>query len=116
MQRYAMEPTYSQSMCTMAPAVALVKHPLGQVVLFADHAETIRQSKAAYETNLATAEHNKRVAVNRLNAEIKVLAEEPTADEIRIAKEQEGKHPIEQILRGFVFRRVARTQEGDGTK
>lgn len=38
--------------------------------------EQLRLSKAAYETNLATAEHNKRVAMNELNARIKALTEE----------------------------------------
>ena len=38
--------------------------------------EQLRLSKAAYETNLATAEHNKRVRVNELNAEIRALTEE----------------------------------------
>ena len=35
-QRYTMEPTCTRSMATLAPQVALVKHPQGQVVLYAD--------------------------------------------------------------------------------
>lgn len=40
--RYAMEPTLAQLNCSMMPAVALVKHPQGQVVLFSDHTEMQR--------------------------------------------------------------------------
>jgi hypothetical protein len=103
----------------------------------ASQAETIRLSKAAYETNLATAEHNKRVSVNELNAEIRALteecgkhmitlasigrecreatAEDSTADEAEL---QEILCRIADAVNGMSFELsvLTRTQEGDATK
>ena len=48
-QRYAMEPTYAQSNCSMVASVALVKHPQGQVVLYADHEKVVADLQAKLE-------------------------------------------------------------------
>ena len=81
--------------------------------------EQLRLSKAAYETNLATAEHNKRVAVNELNAEIRVLTEENArlkedAEAFRFMRKK-GWHCI-ATSDALAAVRAARTQEGDTTK
>ena len=93
--------------------------------------EQLRLSKAAYETNLATAEHNKRVAVNELNAEIRALTEENerlkqslsgTVDTLTIWSrkkyvDEDGYQPMwNPTLRNLRNLLAARTQEGDATK
>lgn len=58
------------------------------------------ESSALSPTNRAGMERALRVAADRLLAE-------PTKAEIALAEQQNNKHPIDQILRGMLFRRRA---------